>query len=83
MDDYKKPGFDIFKNTTSNPLEHPGQWAWLTLYLGEGGGFTVEIMKIETLSENKKVSLGQMLNFSFSDLVSIFNKRKSLAFVLN
>ena len=40
---------------------------------GGGGGVTVEIMKIETLSENKKVSLGQMLNFSFSDLVSFFN----------
>ena len=31
------------------------------------------ISKIETWSKNEKVSLGQMLNFLFSDHVSIFN----------
>ena len=46
-------------------------WAWLALYFG-GEGFTVAILKIETWSKNEKVSLGQMLNFLFSDLVSIF-----------
>ena len=47
-------------------------WAWLALYFG-GEGFTVAILKIETWSKNEKVSLGQMLNFLFSDHVSIFN----------
>ena len=47
-------------------------WAWLALYFG-GRGFTVAILKIETWSKNEKVSLVQMLNFLFSDHVSIFN----------
>ena len=47
-------------------------WAWLALYFLGGEGFTVAILKIETWSKNEKVSLGQMLNFLFSDLVSIF-----------
>ena len=38
-----------------------------------GEGFTVAILKIETWSKDEKVSLGQVLNFLFSDLVSIFN----------
>ena len=70
MDDCKKPGFDIFKKYD---LEPPRTlWAWLALYFG-GRGFTVAILKIETWSKNKNVSLGQMLNFLFSDLVSISN----------
>ena len=48
-------------------------WAWLALYFFWGEGFTVAILKIETWSKNEKVSLGQMLNFLFSDLVSISN----------
>ena len=62
-----------FRYLQKYDLEPPRTlWAWLALYLG-GRGFTVAILKIETWSKNEKVSLGQMLNFLFSDLVSIFN----------
>ena len=46
-------------------------WAWLALYFFWGGG--VHGRNIEDRDKNEKVSLGQMLNFLFSDLVSIFN----------
>ena len=68
MDVCKKPGFDIFKITTLNPLEHPVFWGEVF-----SGVHDCNIEDRDIWSENEKVSLGQMLHFSFSDLVSIFN----------